>query len=211
MRLITILAGLVGSSLAAPTNQPHGDALATRAPWPNGPLVTSGRWIRDASGTNLTYAGVNWPGAADVMIPEGLQYQSIATIASKIKSLGMNAIRLTFAIQMVDEIYSNGGKDITLQKAFTQALGSTNGPKVLNQLLAKNPQFTASTTRLQVFDAVAAECAKQQIFVHLDNHISKGTWCCSTDDGNSWWGDTYFSAANWTRGLAYMASHVCLP
>ncbi|EGO56002.1 hypothetical protein NEUTE1DRAFT_148368 [Neurospora tetrasperma FGSC 2508] len=207
MRLVTIVAGLVGFSVAAPTNQPHGDALDTRAPWPNGPLVTSGRWIRDASGTNLTYVGVNWPGAADVMIPEGLQYQSIETIVSKIKSLGMNAIRLTFAIQMVDEIYSNGAKDITLQKAFTQALGSTNGPKLLNQVLAKNPQFTASTTRLQVFDAVAAECAKQHIFVHLDNHISKGMWCCSTDDGNSWWGDTYFSAANWTRGLAYMANH----
>lgn len=31
-------------------------------------------------------------------------------------------------------------------------------------------------------------------------------WCCSTGDGNSWWGDTYFSAANWTRGLSYMAN-----
>ncbi|KAK3400424.1 glycoside hydrolase superfamily [Sordaria brevicollis] len=204
MRLTTLLS-FISLSLAAPTF--NNDNLNTRAPWPNGPLVVSGRWIRDASGTNLTYAGVNWPGAGDVMIPEGLQYQSISTIVSKVKSLGMNAIRLTFAIQMIDEIYSNGGKDITLQKAFTQALGSTNGPKVLNQVLAKNPQFTASTTRLQVFDAVAAECARQQIFVHLDNHISKGMWCCSTGDGNSWWGDTYFSAANWTRGLAYMASH----
>jgi len=43
--------------------------------------------------------------------------------------------------------------------------------------------------------------------VHLDNHISKGMWCCSTTDGNSWWGDTYFNVANWVRGLAYMAEH----
>jgi len=54
---------------------------------------------------------------------------------------------------------------------------------------------------------VAAECAKQQIYVHLDNHISKGEWCCSTDDGNAWWGDTYFNTTNWKRGLAYMATH----
>ncbi|KAH8904512.1 glycoside hydrolase [Coniochaeta sp. PMI_546] len=194
-----VTAALASTSLATPVQH--------AASWPNGPFVTSGRWIRDASGTNVTYAGANWPGAADVMIPEGLQYQSIETIVSKIKSIGMNAIRLTYAIEMIDQIYSNGGTDIPISTALTKALGATNGPKVLAQIIAKNPQFSASTTRLQVFDAVAAECAKQQIYVHLDNHISKGMWCCSTGDGNSWWGDTYFSTANWTRGLTYMANH----
>lgn len=74
----------------------------------------------------------------------------------------MNAIRLTYAIQMVDQIYANGGKDTTVQASFTNALGSTNGPKVFAQFLAKNPSFNSSTTRLEVFDAVAAECAKQR-------------------------------------------------
>ncbi|KAK1760309.1 glycoside hydrolase superfamily [Echria macrotheca] len=202
MRLSTVLAvaGVVSAT-------PLIDSDVRRAAWPNTPHVTSGRWVKDATGTNITYAGTNWPGAADVMIPEGLQYQSIATIVTKIKSLGMNAIRLTYAIQMIDEIYSNGGKDVTLQKAFVQALGQTNGTRVLNQVLTKNPSFSASTTRLEVFDAVAAECAKQQIYILLDNHISKGMWCCSGDDGNSWWGDKYFDTGNWTRGLAYMANH----
>ncbi|KAK3904362.1 glycoside hydrolase superfamily [Staphylotrichum tortipilum] len=207
MRLALALLALVGLGKTAPSpHQPHDD-LSSRAAWPNGPFVTSGRWILDASGKNLTYAGTNWPSHADVMIPEGLQYQSIETIVQKIKSVGMNAVRLTFAIQMVDEIYTNGGTDVTLQTAFAQALGQANGVKVLAQVLAKNPRFTATTTRLQVFDAVAAELARQQIYVHLDNHISKGMWCCSSTDGNSWWGDTYFSAANWTRGLSYMANH----
>lgn len=62
----------------------------------------------------------------------------------------------------------------------------------------------------KVFDAVAAEAAANEIYVHLDNHISQGTWCCSSTDGNGWWGDTYFSISNWTRGLAYMADHVRL-
>jgi len=183
--------------------------VSSRADWPNGPLVTSGRWILDASGNNVTYAGTNWPGHNDAMIPEGLQYQSIETIVEKVKSIGMNAIRLTFAIQMIDEIYDNDGKDITIEQALAQALGQTNGIKVLNQVLEKNPQFNASTTRLEVFDAVAAELNKQQIYIHLDNHISKGMWCCSTGDGNSWWGDTDFSTENWVRGLSYMANHVC--
>lgn len=202
LRTLTALTAVFASTASAiPTQQ-------AAASWPNGPFVTSGRWIRDASGANVTYAGANWPGAADVMIPEGLQYQSVEVIVSKLKSVGMNAIRLTYAIEMIDQIYANGGKDVAISTALTRALGATNGPKVLAQIVAKNPQFGAETTRLQVFDAVAAECARQQIYVHLDNHISKGMWCCSTGDGNGWWGDTYFSTANWTRGLAYMANHV---
>lgn len=58
-----------------------------------------------------------------------------------------------------------------------------------------------------MYDAVAAELSKQGIYVHLDNHMSKGAWCCSTGDGNAWFGDTYFNTANWKRGLQYMADH----
>ena len=45
----------------------------------------------NAKGDRLTYAGVNWPGAADTMVPEGLQYASISDVVKKIKSIGMNA------------------------------------------------------------------------------------------------------------------------
>jgi hypothetical protein len=72
---------------------------------------------------------------------------------------------------------------------------------------------------------VAAELAKQEIWVHLDNHVSKAQWCCGADDGNAWFGggymrsdigisatdifaDTYFDPAKWVRGLGYMAEHV---
>ena len=139
------------------------------------------------------------------MIPEGLQYQSIATIVSKIKSLGMNVIRLTYAIEMVDDIIA--GTDSSLSGSLNRALGSANGSVVLQQILRNNPTFSASTTRLEVYDAVAAECYKQQLLVHLDNHVSKGEWCCSTGDGNSWFGSEFFNVANWRRGNAYMAGH----
>lgn len=87
------------------------------------------------------------------MIPEGLQYASIASIVAGIKSLGMNAIRLTFAIEMIDDVIDGGG-DVTLSAAFNKALGTTNGPVVYKEVLAKNPQFSASTTRLQVSHVV---------------------------------------------------------
>ncbi|KAI1103679.1 glycoside hydrolase family 5 protein [Jackrogersella minutella] len=180
---------------------------ARAASWPYGPLVTSGRDMKNSQGDNVVYAGANWPGHSEVMIPDGLRYQSIETIVSKIKSTGMNSIRLTYAIQMIDDIYANNGKDTTVKDSFTKALGSTNGPKVYSEFLAKNPSFSDSTTRLQVFDAVAAECLKQNIFVHLDNHMSKAAWCCSTNDGNAWFGDRDYNVDNWTRGLAYMANH----
>jgi hypothetical protein len=118
--------------------------------FPSVPFKTSGPRILDSTGVNFTYVGTNWPGAADVMIPEGLQYASIASIVSKIKSLKMNVVRLTFAIEMIDDIKDNGG-DVTIQKAFTKALGS-KGDAVYQNVVKNNPQFTASTTRLQVSD-----------------------------------------------------------
>ncbi|KAJ2981964.1 hypothetical protein NUW58_g6550 [Xylaria curta] len=181
--------------------------VGRRATWPNGPLVTSGRWMTDASGAKITYVGVNWPGSLETMIPEGLQYQSVETIVSKIKSLGMNAIRLTYATEMVDQYFENGEQDVTIQKAFVDALGQQDGTAIYNKVVANNPSFGSGTTRLQVYDAIAAECAKQEIYVHLDNHISKAGWCCSPLDGNSWWGDTFFNTDNWSRGLSFMAEH----
>jgi len=62
----------------------------------------------------------------------------------------------------------------------------------------------------QVFDAVAAECEKQGLMIHLDNHISKAKWCCDTGDGNSWFGDREFDAQNWERAWRFMANHVSL-
>jgi hypothetical protein len=60
---------------------------------------------------------------------------------------------------------------------------------------------------LQVFDAIAASLASHEIYLHLDNHVSKAQWCCTPFDGNSWPGDGYFPQYNWTRALGYMAAH----
>ncbi|PSR87116.1 glycoside hydrolase superfamily [Coniella lustricola] len=178
----------------------------TATPFPNGPFTTNASTILGADGSPFVYAGVNWPGAEVVMIPEGLQYQSIATIVSKIQSLGMNTIRLTYATEMIDQVYSNGLKDIPIKTAFVKALGVDEGMRVFQQVVARNPEFNEDTTRLQVYDAIAAECAKHQIYIHLDNHVSKASWCCDPFDGSTWWDDVFFCPAKWTRGLSFMAA-----
>lgn len=124
--------------------------LSTADAFPNLPLVVDGPQMIDTTGASVKLAGTNWPGHGGVMVPEGLQYQSIQTIVSDIKSLGMNVVRLTYAIQMIDQIYDNGGEDIDLQTAFVDALGDDNGTSVLAAVLANNPQFTESTKRLEV-------------------------------------------------------------
>jgi hypothetical protein len=140
-------ATLLLAVVAAAASEP---ALLPRDTWPNGPLVTSGRWIEDASGNAVTYAGVNWPGHVDTMIPEGLQYQSIEYIVSKIKSIGINSIRLTYAIEMVNQIEDNGGQDVPIQTAFTEAMGQEDGMAVFDKVVSNNPSFDSETTRLQV-------------------------------------------------------------
>ena len=83
------------------------------------------------------------------MIPEGLQYSSIQDIVSKIKGFGLNSVRLTYATQMVDEIYSKGS-DTSLDVSLKVALGEVNGTKILEDVLSHNKQFTKNTTRLEV-------------------------------------------------------------
>lgn len=121
------------------------------AAWPNGPFYASGRWVADTSGAKVTQVGVNWPGHGEVMIPEGLQHQSIPAIVSKTKSLGMNAIRLTYATEMIDQIYDNGREDITIETALINALGRENGTQVLDSIIKNNPAFSPTTTRLEVW------------------------------------------------------------
>jgi hypothetical protein len=113
------------------------------------PFSSSDRWIVDAENNHVPYVGINWPGAADTMLPEGLSYQSIKNIVDIISETGFNAVRLTFAIEMVDDILDNGG-DVSLNNTLVNALGQANGTTVLESILTNNPQFTAETTRLQV-------------------------------------------------------------
>lgn len=135
--LLTLLSSTLALSLAA---------------WPDLPFTVSGRDILSASGSKVIYAGVNWPGAADAMLPEGLQYNSIENIVGFVKDLGMNVVRLTYAIEMIDDIFDDSPNQ-SLEATLKNALGEANATVVLGQVLERNPQFTAETTRLEVCSA----------------------------------------------------------
>lgn len=182
--------------------------FAAAAPklWPGGPLRTDGPVIRDTTNALFIYRGINWPGEGEVMIPEGLQYASIENIVSRAKSLNVNAVRMGWATEMVDQIYERG-HDVSLIDALTTPLGSENATVILSKIIQHNPSFTANTTRLQVWDAVATELATQELHMIVNNHVSKAIWCCNLTDGNGWFGDTYFEVAKWRRSLNYMAEH----
>lgn len=171
------------------------------------PLSTKGRDIIDANGDVFHFASTNWPGHQEVMVPEGLQHASIKDIVSWFPKFGLNSVRLTFAIEMIDDYLSNSPNQ-TLEKSFLNALGDANGTIVLNQILEKNPEFTKETTRLEVWDAVAKELSNQGVLIHLDNHVSKAFWCCADNDGNGWFGERFFDVEKWKRGLAFLAKHV---
>lgn len=171
------------------------------------PLSTRGRDIVDANGDVFHFASTNWPGHQEVMVPEGLQHASIKDIVSWFPKFGLNSVRLTFAIEMIDD-YLDNNPNQTLEKSFINSLGETNGTIVLNQILEKNPDFTKNTTRLEVWDTVAKELSSQGVIVHLDNHVSKAFWCCADNDGNGWFGEKFFDVEKWKRGLAFMAQHV---
>ncbi|KAF2792618.1 glycoside hydrolase family 5 protein [Melanomma pulvis-pyrius CBS 109.77] len=170
------------------------------------PFSTKGRDILDRDGKLFNYVSTNWPGHQEAMIPEGLQHASVEEIVSWFPKLGLNSVRLTFAIEMIDDIYSKSPNQ-TLERSVLNALGTTNGTIVLNQILSHNPKFSKNTTRLQVFDAVAKELARQDIILHLDNHVSKAFWCCGENDGNGWFGEKYFDVDKWIRGWSYIAKH----
>jgi endoglucanase len=185
-------------------------ALPATAAKPEGlnlPFTTKGRDILDSNGNIFHYKGTNWPGHQEIMIPEGLQHASIADIVSYIPEFGLNSVRMTFAIEMIDDVYSNSTNQ-TLERSVINALGQNNGTLVLGQILKHNPQFTNKTTRLEVWDAVAKELANQGIILHLDNHVSKAFWCCGDDDGNGWFGEKYFNVDNWIRGWSFISNHV---
>jgi endoglucanase len=78
--------------------------------------------------------------------------------------------------------------------------------KVTNEIVAKNPGWTAQTTRFEIWSDIARIAATKGIFISPDVHVHKAQWCCSHIDGNAWFGDVHFNISHWHRGLSYVAN-----
>lgn len=176
--------------------------------WPYAPLSTRGRDIVNNRNETIKWAGVNWPLNAETMIPEGLEWSSVDEILDSIQEVGFNFVRMGYAVEMVDQIYLRNGSDVPMNVALIEALGIINGTRVTREMVAKNPGWTESTTRFQIWGEIMDKAAQRQIYVHPDVHVGKAKWCCSYTDGVAWFDDIDFPVANWTRALEYVANFV---
>lgn len=140
------------------------------------------------------------------MVPEGLEWASVEDIVDQITSVGFNFIRLTYADEMINQIYARNGSDIPLEVAMINGLGYENGTKVTNEIIARNPGWSKDTTRFEIWDKIAQVAASKQIYIHPDVHVGKAQWCCNNTDGNAWFDDYNFPVDNWKRGLQYIAN-----
>ncbi|KAJ4951820.1 hypothetical protein NE237_028652 [Protea cynaroides] len=163
------------------------------------PLSTSARWVVDtASGRRVKLSCVNWVAHMEPMVAEGLDKKPLQDIASKVASLGFNCVRLTWATYMFTR---------TLPVNFTVArsLNSLGLGKAVLGIASNNPTLL-NLTILQAYDAVVDELGASGLMVVLDNHVSRPKWCCGADDGNGFFGDTYFDPEEWLQGLNIVAN-----
>jgi aryl-phospho-beta-D-glucosidase BglC (GH1 family) len=135
------------------------------------PLRTRGRDIVDANGTRFKLASVNWYGASDeLFVPGGLDVRHRDEIASTIRAMGFNSVRLPYSDEMV----------------------MTN-PVILPHLLSANPDLVGKTA-LDVFEAVVEALTSQGLAVVVNNHITSATWCCGADPCDAGWANDHLPA-----------------
>jgi endoglucanase len=135
------------------------------------PLHTQGRYILDSSGARVKLASVNWYGASDEhFIPGGLDVQHRQDIATTIRRLGFNSVRLPYADEMVRK-------------------NPTIGP----ELLAANADLVGSRA-LDVFHAVVDALTDAGLAVIINNHITRARWCCDGNLCDTTWSNDYLGS-----------------
>jgi endoglucanase len=132
------------------------------------PLYTQGRYILDSSGARVKLASVNWYGASDeLFIPGGLDVQHRQDIATTIRRLGFNSVRLPYADEMVRK-----------------------NPTIGRELLAANADLVGSRA-LDVFHAVVDALTDAGLAVIINNHITRARWCCDGNLCDATWSNDY--------------------
>jgi endoglucanase len=160
-----------------------GAAWPSPVPGVHVPLHTQGRWIVDRRGKRLKLASVNWFGAESAeFVVGGLDRQRLPELARLIKHGGFNSVRLPWSNQLVEQ-----------------------NPIVQADLLAANPRLRGRRA-LDVLDAVIHELGRQGLMVILDNHRSRGDWCCDEAHGDGLWYTHDYPESSWIADWRLMAA-----
>jgi endoglucanase len=132
------------------------------------PLRTKGRNVVDQNGRRFKLSSVNWYGGSDeLFIPGGLDVQHRDTIATTIRLLGFNSVRLPYSDEMV-----------------------MVDPPILPHLLSANPDLIGLNA-MDVFEAVVQSLTDAGIAVIINNHITSATWCCGADPCDAGWANDH--------------------
>lgn len=165
--------GAVADGGAASDAGGSGDSGSTSAA-PALPLHTQSRWIMDANNRRIKLAGVSWYGAESPdLLPMGLNHADVHVIAHAAKMLGFNSVRLPWALELYE-----------------------SNPLIADALVSANPSLQGKHA-LDIFDAVVDAIAQEGLLVILDNHRSRGDWCCDTAHGDGLWHTAQYSEASW--------------
>ncbi|AWK88854.1 cellulase family glycosylhydrolase [Azospirillum thermophilum] len=129
-------------------------------------LHTEGNQIVDAAGNNVRLNGVNWFGGEGYnYVPTGLWADSYQGHINKMKDIGFNVIRLTYADEMFESSAVTNGIDYS-----------------------KNPDLQG-LTRLQVYDKIIDYAGKVGMKVILDHHRNDGG--AGTNEHGLWYSQKY--------------------
>ncbi len=93
-------------------------------------------------------------------------------IAHLVKQLGFNSVRIPWALELYEQ-----------------------NPIVTPSLLSANPALQGKHA-LDVLDAVIDALAREGLVVVLDNHRSRGDWCCDTAHGDGLWHTAQYPEAS---------------
>ncbi len=138
------------------------------------PLHTDSRWIMDANNHRFKLASVNWYGAESPdLVPAGLDRNDMHSIARLIKQFGFNSVRIPWALQLIEE-----------------------DPVIADKFLSSNLNLSGKHA-LEILDAVIDALAQENLVVILDNHRSRGDWCCDTLHGDGLWHTAEYPESQW--------------
>ncbi|XP_020997363.1 glycosyl hydrolase 5 family protein-like isoform X1 [Arachis duranensis] len=152
--------------------------------------INNKRIVEEKTGQRVKLRCANWPSHMSVMLAEGLHKQTLSNIVTHISSFGLNCIRLTWPTFMFTRYFN---------QTILQTLDDLKLEGIKLGIMRYNNDFL-NMTHPQAYAFVVKQLFSANIMVVADNHVSKPKWCCDSDDGNGFFGDSTFDPDEWVQG-----------
>ncbi|KAL4382533.1 hypothetical protein AHAS_Ahas04G0243000 [Arachis hypogaea] len=152
--------------------------------------INNKRIVEEKTGQRVKLRCANWPSHMSVMLAEGLNKQTLSNIVTHISSFGLNCIRLTWPTFMFTRYFN---------QTILQTLDDLKLEEIKLGIMKYNNDFL-NMTHPQAYAFVVKQLFSANIMVVADNHVSKPKWCCDSDDGNGFFGDSSFDPDEWVQG-----------